>query len=50
MPETLVRRISGHQPGSKESHRYVAFSQDWLDEHTEKAFGELLGTSGVSLK
>jgi integrase len=50
MPETLVRRISGHQPGSKEFHRYVVISQDWLDEHTEKAFGKLLGTTGISLK
>ena len=42
MPETLVRRISGHQPGSKEFHRYVSISQDWLDEQTKKAFEAII--------
>jgi integrase len=43
MPETLVRRISGHQPGSREFHRYVSISQDWLDEHSKKAFEAIVG-------
>jgi integrase len=38
MSETLVRKISGHQPGSREFHRYVSVSQDWLDEETTHAF------------
>jgi integrase len=47
MPETLVRRISGHQPGSRAFHRYVAISQDWLDEQTEKAFDLMLRPTSI---
>jgi len=41
MPEHLVRRISGHRPGSKEFHRYVSIDQLWQDEYSEKAFLKL---------
>jgi integrase len=32
MPEQLVRRISGHSPGSKEFFRYVKYSEEILDK------------------
>ena len=31
MPKHLVRKISGHAAGSKEFHKYVAISQNYLD-------------------
>jgi len=41
MPEHLVRKISGHAPGSKEFHKYVAISQNYLDIETDKVFEKL---------
>ena len=41
MPESLVRKISGHAPGSKEFYRYVKYTQNYLDEHTDKVFEKL---------
>lgn len=41
MPEHLVRKISGHAPGSKEFHKYVAISQNYLDAETDKVFEKL---------
>jgi integrase len=38
MPEHLVRRISGHKPGSKEFHRYVCVDQQWQDEYSDRAY------------
>lgn len=35
MPEQVVRKISGHAPGSKEFYRYVAIAQSYLDKETE---------------
>lgn len=35
MPEQVVRKISGHAPGSKEFYRYVAIAQTYLDKETE---------------
>ncbi len=36
MPEQLVRRISGHSPGSKEFFRYVKYSDALLDNEINK--------------
>lgn len=36
LEESLVRKISGHAPGSKEFYRYVELSQSYMDEEMEK--------------
>lgn len=41
MPESMVRRISGHAPGSKEFYRYVNWAQSYQDQETEKMFEKL---------
>ncbi len=41
MPEHLVRKISGHAAGSKEFHKYVAISQNYLDIETDKVYEKL---------
>ncbi|MBS1735237.1 MAG: tyrosine-type recombinase/integrase [Bacteroidetes bacterium] len=43
MPEQVVRKISGHAPGSKEFYRYVLWSQTYQDQETEKMFERLEG-------
>jgi integrase len=43
MPEHLVRKISGHAPHSKEFHKYVSISQNYLDDETDKVFAKLTG-------
>jgi hypothetical protein len=37
----LVRRISGHSPGSKEFYKYVSYSQTYFDDQTKKMFEKL---------
>jgi integrase len=41
VPEQVVRKISGHAPGSKEFYRYVSFAQTYQDEETQKMFDKL---------
>lgn len=41
MPEQVVRKISGHAPGSKEFYRYVHWAQTYQDQETEKMFEKL---------
>ena len=41
MPEQMVRRISGHSPGSKEFYRYVNYAQAYLDIESDKVFQKL---------
>jgi site-specific recombinase XerD len=41
VPEQIVRKISGHAPGSKEFYKYVSISQSYLEKETNKMF-ELL--------
>jgi len=41
MPEQVVRKISGHAPGSKEFYRYVLWAQTYQDQETEKMFEKL---------
>jgi integrase len=43
MPEQVVRKISGHAPGSKEFYRYVLWAQTYQDQETEKMFEKLKG-------
>jgi integrase len=40
-PEAVVRKISGHAPGSKEFYRYVHWAQTYQDAETEKMFAVL---------
>jgi integrase len=40
--ETMVRRISGHAPGSKEFYKYVAVVQDYLNEKVRFAHQKLM--------
>ena len=42
MPETLVRKISGHAANSKEFFKYVKYSESFLDTETDKAFDKLI--------
>ena len=39
--EQVVRKISGHAPGSKEFYRYVIWAQTYQDQETEKMFAKL---------
>lgn len=41
VPETVVRKISGHAPGSREFYKYVAIAQDYLDTEVKKAQDKL---------
>ena len=41
VPEQVVRKISGHSPGSKEFFRYVSFAQSYQDQETHKMFEKL---------
>jgi len=41
VPEQIVRKISGHSPGSKEFYRYVSWAQSYQDKETEKMFSRL---------
>jgi integrase len=38
MPEQVVRKISGHAPGTKEFYRYVLWAQAYQDQESEKVF------------
>lgn len=39
--EQVVRRISGHAPGSKEFYRYVFWAQTYQDQEVDKMFAKL---------
>ena len=41
MPEHMVRKISGHAPGSKEFFRYVQYSQNFLDKEVDNVYSQL---------
>ena len=41
MPEQVVRKISGHAPGTKEFYRYVLWAQTYQDKETEIMFEKL---------
>ncbi len=42
VPETIVRKISGHSPGSKEFYRYVRWAQLYQDKETQRMFDMLV--------
>jgi intergrase/recombinase len=41
VPEQVVRKISGHAPGSKEFYRYMLLAQTYQDQETEKMYEKL---------
>lgn len=44
--EPIVRKISGHAPGSKDFYRYVFWAQTYEDQEVDKMFGRLQSVSG----
>jgi integrase len=42
VPELIVRKISGHAPGSKEFYRYVNIAQDYMNQEVKVAFKKLV--------
>jgi hypothetical protein len=49
VPEQIVRKISGHSPGSKEFYRYVHWAQAYQDKATEHVFEKLSMSPGTQL-
>lgn len=41
MPETLVRKISGHSAGSREFYRYVNWAQSYMDQESDRMYERL---------
>ncbi|MBN8687305.1 MAG: tyrosine-type recombinase/integrase [Chitinophagales bacterium] len=48
MPEQVVRKISGHAPGSKEFYRYVLWAQTYQDQETDRMFARLKEKTSLS--
>ena len=42
VPETMVRKISGHAPGSNEFYKYVGIAQDYLNREVKTAYQKLI--------
>jgi integrase len=42
VPENIVRKISGHAPGSKEFYKYVGLAQDYVNQEVSKAYQKLI--------
>jgi intergrase/recombinase len=42
VPELVVRKISGHAPGSKEFYRYVAIAQEYMNHEVQTAYKKLV--------
>ena len=47
VPELVVRKISGHAPGSKEFYRYVSIAQEYLSQEVRTAYRKLEETAGL---
>ena len=41
MPENLVKHISGHAGNSKSFHRYVAYSQTYMNGELDKVYEKM---------
>ena len=48
VPETIVRKISGHAAGSKEFYKYVIIAQEYLNHEVKEAHKKLVDTSYTS--
>ena len=44
VPELIVRKISGHAPGSKEFYCYVSVAQDYMNQEVKIAYKKLVET------
>ena len=44
VPELVVRKISGHAPGSNEFYRYVSVAQDYMNQEVKIAYKKLIQT------
>ncbi len=42
MPESLVRKVSGHTASSKEFYKYVKYSESFMDDETDRIFEKLV--------
>lgn len=42
VPETVVRKVSGHAPGSKEFYKYVGIAQEYLNHEIKAAHEKLM--------
>ena len=42
VPEMMVRKISGHAPGSKEFYKYVGIAQEYLSRELSNAYKKLV--------
>lgn len=42
VPELVVRKLSGHTPGSKEFYRYIAIAEEYLNKEVKIAFKKLI--------
>jgi integrase len=51
VPENIVRKISGHAPGSKEFYKYVSIVQEYLNQEVKNAYKKLVElTSFIPIK
>ena len=48
VPENIVRKVSGHAPGSKEFYKYVNIAQEYLSRELVEAYKKLAGTPPLS--
>jgi intergrase/recombinase len=42
VPENIVRKVSGHAPGSKEFYKYVGLAQEYMNQEISKAYRRLI--------
>lgn len=49
VPEHVVRKVSGHAPGSKEFYKYVLIAQDFLNKEVQQAHKKLLQPDNASV-
>ena len=48
VPENIVRKISGHAPGSKEFYKYVGIAQEYLNQEVKNAYKKLVELTHLS--
>ena len=41
VPEQIVRKFSGHSPGTKEFYRYVSIAESYMNSELQKAFEQI---------
>jgi integrase len=47
VPENVVRKISGHAPGSKEFYKYVGIAEEYLNQEVKKAYQKLIAEPAI---